>query len=82
MFTTQRPYVPANKLPWFGVGIEAEDGTFIDLSSEVNSGIKLGDFVDIKYLESKTGIPDAYWVILDTETIKVRKFPVEGFVIV
>jgi hypothetical protein len=40
-----------------------------------------GDFVDIDYLESRSGYGNANWLYLDPVTIKQVEFPAKGFVI-
>ena len=82
MLTTQREMVPAGRLPWLWIGAEFDDGSTEDVSNIVNPQIQSGDFVDIKYLESRTGYVDVKWLILYPTTIKQRDFPVGGFVIV
>jgi len=81
MLNRERPIVSPNKLPWLWIGAELVDGKIIDMTSAVNSQVRVGDFVDSQYLESVSGYSNANWLILDPITIKQEKFPVQGFVI-
>jgi hypothetical protein len=81
MLTQERPFVSPNELPWLWIGAELVDGTIVDLTDNINKQIRLGDFVDVDYLESRSGYGNANWLYLDPVTIKQVEFPAKGFVI-
>ena len=77
----EHPPVPANKLPWLWIGAELADGKILDMTDTVNKHVRMGDFVDLEYLETQTGYANATWLYLDPATIKQEKYPAKGFVI-
>ena len=74
--------VSSSHLPWMWIGVELTDGSVKTLTELVDSSIEYGDCVNVKFLETISGIEDAErWVYLDSKTLKEEEIPTEGLII-
>ena len=73
--------IPSSKLPWFWIGAKTEDNDIETVTEIVNRCIKYGNKIDVEFLEEITGIKDATWTYIDSETLDEKNFPSDGFLI-
>jgi hypothetical protein len=74
--------IPPSKLPWFWIGAQRENSTdHYTVTDLVNTCVKYNNRVDVSFLEEITGLKNATWSYIDSETLVQKNFPSEGFLI-
>jgi hypothetical protein len=70
------PEIPQYKLPWVWIGYEN-----LSITDAVNSSISYDQRINKDFLNKLSGKYDIQWTFIDSQTLEIKDFPNEGFII-
>jgi len=70
------PEIPQYKLPWVWIGFEN-----LSITDTVNSSIFYDQRIDKTFLDKLTNKNDISWMYVDSQTLEIKDFPNNGFII-